>query len=76
MCTRGVLLSFQGIHLTLCFSRFLEAIFLSETNQRDTRRRDLIPDPATLEVDGTFYVVAYTWRGDTRHLITAWKGQL
>jgi uncharacterized protein len=25
------------------------------------------------QVDGTFYVVAYTWRGDTRHLITAWK---
>jgi uncharacterized protein len=25
------------------------------------------------QVNGTFYVVAYTWRGDTRHLITAWK---
>ena len=25
------------------------------------------------QVDGTFYVVAYTWRGRTRHLITAWK---
>ena len=25
------------------------------------------------QVDGVFYVVVYTWRGDTRHLITAWK---
>jgi uncharacterized DUF497 family protein len=25
------------------------------------------------QVDGTFYVVAYTWRGQIRHLITAWK---
>ena len=25
------------------------------------------------QVDGTFYVVAYTWYGDIRHLITAWK---
>ncbi len=25
------------------------------------------------QANGTFYVVAYTWRGDTRHLITAWK---
>ena len=25
------------------------------------------------QVDGTFYVVAYTWRGEARHLITAWK---
>lgn len=25
------------------------------------------------QVDGRFYLVAYTWRGETRHLITAWK---
>src|SRR5215213_4108061 len=25
------------------------------------------------QVDGTYYLVAYTWRGDVRHLITAWK---
>lgn len=25
------------------------------------------------QVAGTYYLVAYTWRGDTRHLITAWK---
>lgn len=25
------------------------------------------------QVDGTFYVVVYTWCGDARHLITAWK---
>ena len=25
------------------------------------------------QVDGTFYVVAYAWRGDIRRLITAWK---
>ena len=25
------------------------------------------------QVDGTYYLVAYTWRGDARHLITAWK---
>jgi uncharacterized protein len=25
------------------------------------------------QVDGTFYLVVYTWREDTRHLITAWK---
>jgi uncharacterized protein len=25
------------------------------------------------ETNGTFYVLAYTWRGDARHLITAWK---
>lgn len=24
-------------------------------------------------VDGTYFLVAYTWRGDIRHLITAWK---
>ena len=23
--------------------------------------------------EGVFYLVAYTWRGDTRHIITAWK---
>jgi uncharacterized protein len=22
---------------------------------------------------GVFYVVVYTWRGETRHIITAWK---
>ncbi len=22
---------------------------------------------------GVFYLVAYTWRGETRHIITAWK---
>jgi uncharacterized DUF497 family protein len=25
------------------------------------------------QVDGVYYLVAYTWRGYTRHLITAWK---
>lgn len=25
------------------------------------------------QVGGTHYLVACTWRGDTRHLITAWK---
>ena len=25
------------------------------------------------QVDGTFYMVVYTWREKTRHLITAWK---
>ena len=25
------------------------------------------------QVAGTFYLVAYTWRSGTRHLITAWK---
>jgi uncharacterized DUF497 family protein len=25
------------------------------------------------QTDGVFYLVAYTWRGDTRHIITAWK---
>jgi uncharacterized DUF497 family protein len=25
------------------------------------------------QVDGAFYLVVYTWRGQTRHLITAWK---
>ena len=25
------------------------------------------------QVDGTYYLLAYTWRGDRRHLITAWK---
>jgi hypothetical protein len=24
-------------------------------------------------VDGIYYLVVYTWRGSTRHLITAWK---
>lgn len=23
--------------------------------------------------EGIYYLVVYTWRGDTRHLITAWK---
>ena len=25
------------------------------------------------QADGTYFLVAFTWRGDTRHLITAWK---
>ena len=25
------------------------------------------------QVDGIHFLVVYTWRGDTRHLITAWK---
>ena len=25
------------------------------------------------QVEGTYYLVAYTWRRATRHLITAWK---
>lgn len=25
------------------------------------------------QVDGTYFLLAYTWRGDIRHLITAWK---
>ena len=25
------------------------------------------------QVGGVFYMVVYTWRGDIRHLITAWK---
>ena len=25
------------------------------------------------KADGIFYLVAYTWRGETRHIITAWK---
>lgn len=25
------------------------------------------------QVDGVFYLVAYTWRGPARHIITAWK---
>jgi len=25
------------------------------------------------EVGGVFYLVVYTWRGDTRHIITAWR---
>jgi uncharacterized protein len=25
------------------------------------------------QVEGTHYLVVYTWRGDVRHLITAWK---
>ena len=29
--------------------------------------------PALGQVEGAFYLVAYTWRGETRHLITAWK---
>ena len=25
------------------------------------------------QVNGTYFLLAYTWRGDIRHLITAWK---
>lgn len=25
------------------------------------------------QTDGKFYLVVYTWRGETRHIITAWK---
>jgi hypothetical protein len=25
------------------------------------------------QVDGTFYLVVYTWRSEARHIITAWK---
>jgi uncharacterized protein len=25
------------------------------------------------QVEGAFYLVVYAWRGQTRHLITAWK---
>lgn len=25
------------------------------------------------KTDGIFYLVIYTWRGDVRHIITAWK---
>lgn len=25
------------------------------------------------QTGGTFYLVVYTWRGETRHIITAWK---
>lgn len=25
------------------------------------------------KTDGVFYLVAYTWRGEVRHIITAWK---
>ncbi|MCI0465696.1 MAG: BrnT family toxin [Beijerinckiaceae bacterium] len=28
---------------------------------------------ALWQTGGVFYLVAYTWRGDTRHIITAWK---
>ena len=24
---------------------------------------------------GVFYLVVYTWRGETRHIITAWEGR-
>ena len=30
-------------------------------------------DVAFGEAEGERYVVAYTWRGTTRHIITAWK---
>jgi len=25
------------------------------------------------KIGGVFYLVVYTWRGETRHIITAWK---
>jgi uncharacterized protein len=50
---------------------FEDPEILESVDSRNNYGEDRIQ--ALGQVDGTFYVVVYTWRGDTRHLITAWK---
>ncbi len=50
-------------------------IFDGEYVEAEDRRRDYgeIRIRALGEVEGECFLVVYTWRGTSRHIITAWK---
>lgn len=60
----------HGLDFRLAARIFAHPVLESEDRRRDygeTRFR------ALGHIDGAFYLVAYTWRGNCRRILSAWK---
>ena len=53
------------------FGIFDDPEILESPDEREAYGEERIQALGT--TGGVFYFVAYTWRGETRHIITAWK---